>query len=70
MVFLLLQINLPELAFDSELLSSELENKLINEYKKYMINIAVLLGAKRQYAAHELKKALLFEMKLANVRLF
>ncbi|XP_008552123.1 neprilysin-2 [Microplitis demolitor] len=65
----IININLPELAFDSELLSSELENKLINEYKKYMINIAVLLGAKRQYAAHELKKALLFEMKLANISL-
>lgn len=35
-------------------------------YLKLMIELAVLLGAKRDYAAKEMRKVLDFEIKLAN----
>lgn len=36
-------------------------------YLKLMIELAVLLGAKRDYASKEMKKVLDFEIKLANI---
>lgn len=36
-------------------------------YLKYMVNIAVLLGANHSFAVSEMTDVLEFEMKLANV---
>lgn len=37
-------------------------------YHKYMTQIAVILGANKEYAEAQMKEVLLFEILLANVR--
>lgn len=50
-----------------EYLNRGLTDKLVQAYYEYMVDIAVLLGAKRSRAEEELKESLQFEIKLANV---
>lgn len=39
------------------------------EYYKYMVDVAVILGANKSFAEKEMKDALLFEMALSNVNI-
>jgi hypothetical protein len=41
--------------------------KLVDAYYKYLVDIAVTLGAKRDRAVKEIHESIEFEMKLANV---
>lgn len=52
-----------------EFLIKGIEDKLVKAYYDYMVDIAVLFGAKRETAATELKESLTFEIALANVSL-
>lgn len=59
---------MPKFGLGPDFLLRGQEDELIKNYKKYMIDIAVLLGAKREYADKELTESLDFEIKLVNVR--
>ncbi|XP_065163092.1 neprilysin-2-like isoform X3 [Atheta coriaria] len=52
-----------------EFLIKGIEDKLVKAYYDYMVDIAVLFGAKRETAATELKESLTFEIALANISL-
>lgn len=58
---------MPPLGVSPPFLSKGLENQLVKDYKKYSVDVAVLLGADRESAERELTESLLFEIKLANV---
>ncbi|XP_057327326.1 neprilysin-2-like [Microplitis mediator] len=60
-------LKLPYLGLNALILSNGSEHKLVKSYKKYSIDLAVLLGADRRSAKSELNESLSFEMKLANV---
>lgn len=44
-----------------------LKEKIVNAYYKYMVDIAVVLGADKKRAEKELKEMLNFEIALAKV---
>ena len=48
-------------------MSNGLEDKIVEEYYEYMVDIAVICGSDRKRAERELMESLEFEMKLANV---
>ncbi|XP_014207872.1 neprilysin-2-like [Copidosoma floridanum] len=50
-------------------LARGLRNKIVKSYLEYMVDIAQILGADRDYAAEQLKESLKFEIKLANISL-
>lgn len=52
-----------------EYLLKEGPNKEKDAYLQLMVDIAELLGAKREYAFEQMSKVLQFEMELANVSL-
>ncbi|XP_043274066.1 neprilysin-2-like [Venturia canescens] len=58
-----------DLGLCRELLSKGFENKVVDAYYRYMVDVAVILGAPRDRAKKELKESLGFEMKLANISL-
>ncbi|GLV37796.1 Neprilysin 2 [Carabus blaptoides fortunei] len=60
-------INQPLLGLKKEYLSKGLSNTIVKAYYKYMVNLAVILGGKRDYASKQLKQSLLFEMRLAKI---
>lgn len=43
------------------------QDNIIKAYHRYMVNVAVLLGANKTQAENDFAKVLLFEMFLANV---
>lgn len=55
------------LSLSREYLLKGLDEKLVQAYYQYMVDIAVLFGADKIDAEKELKEALFFEIKLANV---
>ncbi|XP_026683285.1 neprilysin-2-like [Diaphorina citri] len=57
------------LGLSREYLVKGINEKLVNAYYRYMIDIAVLLGADKDVATEELKESLEFEIKLANISL-
>ncbi|XP_057330914.1 neprilysin-2-like [Microplitis mediator] len=59
----------PSLELSREYLIEGLANKIVNEYYRYMVDIAVILGADRKRAEKELLESLEFEMKLAKISL-
>ncbi|XP_074115378.1 neprilysin-2-like isoform X2 [Cotesia typhae] len=61
-----IEVDKPRLELDPQLLINGLENKIVKGYKKYMVDVAVLLGAERDYAEKELTKSFLFERALGN----
>ncbi|KAL1452805.1 hypothetical protein WDU94_007000 [Cyamophila willieti] len=57
------------LGLSREYLVKGINEKLVNAYYRYMIDIAVILGANKDVATAELRDALEFEIKLANISL-
>ncbi|XP_014207873.1 neprilysin-2-like [Copidosoma floridanum] len=57
------------LGVSREYLSRGLRDKIVKAYFNYMVDIAQILGADRDYAAEQLKESLEFEIKLANISL-
>lgn len=53
-----------------EYLIKGFEDKIVQAYYSYMVDMAVLYGAQRERAEIELKESLQFEMNLANVCIF
>lgn len=45
------------------------ENQIVDDYYRYMVDIAVLYGADRKRAAEEMKESLDFEIELAKISL-
>lgn len=56
-----------QLGLRREYLIKGMEDKIVKAYYDYMVDIAVLFGAKKDVAKKELLDSLLFEMKLGNV---
>lgn len=48
-------------------LSAGFDDKFVQAYYKYMVDMALALGADEESAKQEMKESLLFEIKLANV---
>ncbi|XP_023334270.1 neprilysin-2 [Eurytemora carolleeae] len=57
----------PTPVLSPEFLINGLKNKNVQAYFRYMVDIAVYLGAKKEIAEKELKESLLFEIKLAEM---
>ena len=57
------------LGLSREYLTKGFDEKIVQAYYDYMVDIAVILGADKARASEELKESLEFEMKLANVRI-
>lgn len=55
------------LGLSREYLSKGFDDKIVQAYYSYMVDIAVILGANKTEATTELKESLEFEMQLANV---
>ena len=62
-----LKMDQAELGLDREYLVKGFEDKDVQEYYKYMVDAAILLGAEPEFAKVELKESLLFEISLAHV---
>lgn len=50
-----------------EYLTKGFSEKLVDAYYKYIVDVAVILGANRERATKEIGESIEFEMKLANV---
>lgn len=57
------------LGLSREYLTKGFDEKIVQAYYDYMVDIAVILGADKARASEELKESLEFEMKLANISL-
>lgn len=57
------------LGLSREYLSKGINDKIVKAYFNYMVDIATILGADRDFAEKELMESLEFEMKLANISL-
>jgi hypothetical protein len=55
------------LGLSREYLTKGFGEKLVDAYYRYLVDIAVTLGADRNRAMKEIHDSLEFEMKLANV---
>lgn len=66
-IFFDLQLDQASLGLSREYLNRGLNDKLVQSYYEYMVDIATLLGADRARAEVELKESLQFEISLANV---
>uniref|UniRef100_A0A1B0DA99 Peptidase M13 N-terminal domain-containing protein n=1 Tax=Phlebotomus papatasi TaxID=29031 RepID=A0A1B0DA99_PHLPP len=57
------------LGLSREYLIKGLDDKIVQAYYSYMVDLAVIYGAERSRAEKELKESLEFEIKLANISL-
>jgi hypothetical protein len=62
-----LQLDQASLGLSREYLTKGFGEKLVDAYYKYLVDIAVTLGADTNRALKEIHDSLEFEMKLANV---
>jgi hypothetical protein len=62
-----LQLDQASLGLSREYLTKGFSEKLVDAYYKYLVDIAVTLGADKNRAIKEIHDSLEFEMKLANV---
>ncbi|XP_033212289.1 neprilysin-2-like [Belonocnema kinseyi] len=62
----ILNIDQPPLGINREYLIKGSNNRIVNAYYNFTVEIAVLLSANRARAENELKESLEFEIKLAN----
>ena len=62
------QIDQPFLGLEHDYLTQGFKDSFVDAYYRYMVDIAVILGADKARAEKELKESLEFEMKLAKVR--
>ena len=61
------QIDQASLGLSREYLHKGFEDKLVKEYYKYQVDIAVIFGADRKTAEKDMLDALNFEITMANV---
>lgn len=61
------QIDQASLGLSREYLSKGFDERIVQAYYRYMVDIAVILGADPQRAKNELRESLDFEISLANV---
>lgn len=59
----------PSLGLSREFLVEGMNDKIVKAYYKYMIDIAVILGAPKEVAKKEMTESLEFEKALATVRI-
>ncbi|XP_023343135.1 neprilysin-2 isoform X2 [Eurytemora carolleeae] len=59
----------PEFGLDREYLIKGMEKKEVQAYFRYMVDLAVYLGAHKETAEKELKESLRFEIKLSEMSL-
>lgn len=64
--FQVLHFDQPQFIMGREYLIKGFEDKYVQAYYQYMVDVAVLLGAKESKAKEELKETLMFEIILAN----
>jgi hypothetical protein len=62
-----LQLDQASLGLSREYLTKGFSEKLVDAYYKYIVDVAVILGANRERATKEIGESIEFEMKLANV---
>lgn len=65
----IIDLDQASLGVQREYLTKGLEDKIVKGYYKYMVDVAVTLGADKARAERELKESLDFEIKLANISL-
>ncbi|XP_026318121.1 neprilysin-2 [Hyposmocoma kahamanoa] len=65
----IIDLDQASLGLSREYLNRGLNDKLVQSYYEYMVDIATLLGADRARAEVELKESLQFEISLANISL-
>lgn len=65
----IIDLDQASLGVQREYLTKGLEDKIVKGYYKYMVDVAVTLGADKARAERELKESLEFEIKLANISL-
>ncbi|CAK9798490.1 Nep2 [Anthophora plagiata] len=65
----IIDLDQASLGLSREYLSKGFEDKIVQAYYSYMVDIAVILGANKTVAKSELRESLDFEMKLANISL-
>lgn len=68
MLCLTFQLDVPRLELGREYLVNGLDDDGVKAYYKFMVENAVVFGANRSRAESEMRDALDFEIKLANVR--
>lgn len=62
------QLDEPKLELGREYLINGLDDHAVKAYYKFRVENAIVFGANRSQAENEMKDALEFEFKLANVR--
>lgn len=62
-----MQMDTATFGLDSQFLLKGIENSNVKSYSNFMVDAAVILGADRKTAEHELRDSLQFEMNLAKV---
>lgn len=62
-----MQVDQSALGLSREYLVKGLKDKIVKAYYEYMVDIAVIYGAKKENAERELLESLEFEIALANV---
>lgn len=65
-----MQIDRPKLGLSTPFLIREFNDTFVKAYYKYMIDVAVLLGADKTNAQEEMMKLMEFHIELAKVRIF
>lgn len=63
----ILMVEEPNFFINTELLRKSINSTLLSTYHKYMVDVAVLFGADRNFAEKELLETLEFASTLANV---
>ncbi|XP_043263785.1 neprilysin-2 isoform X2 [Colletes gigas] len=65
----IIDLDQASLGLSREYLSKGFDDKIVQAYYSYMVDIATILGANKTRAQTELKESLEFEMELANISL-
>ncbi|KAK6634979.1 hypothetical protein RUM44_000228 [Polyplax serrata] len=65
----IIDLDQASLGLSREYLSKGFDEKIVQAYYEYQVDVAVLLGAERTTAEKELKESLTFEIQLANISL-
>jgi len=65
----ILEVDQPTLGLNREYLIKGVDDKDVKAYYKYMVDTAVFMGADRELAEKEMKDALDFELKIAEMNL-
>lgn len=64
---LVFQIGEANIGLSRDMLLNGMNDRIVQKYLEFMINVGVYFGADRKQAEEEFKKVVIFEMELANV---